>query len=453
MDQANNIDILPSPSQQILLNKLNNLTNQNIDDLEDDDLDNPGLNCKYYNINEFTKANFKSNSNFSILHLNISSIQFHIHELKVILQLLSCDFHIIAISESKLQENIEPHTDISLPGFQTPISTPTASSKGGVLLYVKNGIKFKPREDLKMYKSRELESTFIEIINTDKPNSIIGVIYRHPCMDPANFNESYLLPTLDKLSHENNKQVYISGDFNFDLVKTSSNKDTSDFLDIMTSNLLLPMISLPTKINTGSDTLIDNIFTNQYNPDIKTGNITVGLSDHLPSFLIVPGKNRSQPQSKHNLYKRDTKNFDRENFIIDMLDINWDDILVLEQNDVNLSFNNFILKINTIIDKYMPLRKVTKKEFKSKLKPWINQNILNLIKSKNKIFQKYVQSKNLNKKATLYQQYKEIKNFITQQTRESKKSFYQNYFAENNKNLRKVWEGIKQIISIKGKKR
>ena len=29
--------------------------------------------------------------------------------------------------------------------------------------------------------------------------------------------------------------------------------------------------------------------------------------------------------------------------------------------------------------------------------------------------------------------------------------FYQNYFNENNTNLRKVWQGIKEIINIKAK--
>ena len=43
------------------------------------------------------------------------------------------------------------------------------------------------------------------------------------------------------------------------------------FFDIMTSNFLLPTISRPTRINRGNDTLIDNIFTNQFNPDIISG--------------------------------------------------------------------------------------------------------------------------------------------------------------------------------------
>ena len=55
----------------------------------------------------------------------------------------------------------------------------------------------------------------------------------------------------------------------------------------MTSSQLLPTISLPTKLNTSHDTLIDNIFTNIYNPDMSSGDFTYQLSDQLESFLIL----------------------------------------------------------------------------------------------------------------------------------------------------------------------
>ena len=78
----------------------------------------------------------------------------------------------------------------------------------------------------------------------------------------------------------------------------STDSATSDFFDSLTSNFLLPMISLPTKINNVNDTLIDNIFTNQFVPEAVSGNITVGISDHLPSFAIIPNANQHHLQRK-----------------------------------------------------------------------------------------------------------------------------------------------------------
>ena len=89
------------------------------------------------------------------------------------------------------------------------------------------------------------------------------------------FNNDYLRPLLSKLSIQSNKKIFIAGDYNFDLIRSSENKETADFFNSMTVNFLLPIITLPTKINMLNDTLIDNIFINQFNPDFKTGNLTI----------------------------------------------------------------------------------------------------------------------------------------------------------------------------------
>ena len=75
----------------------------------------------------------------------------------------------------------------------------TEATKGGVLMYVNEGINCKPREDLNMHKPKELESYFIEVINDDCKNSIIGTIYRHPCMERNQFIDEYMKPLNDEL--------------------------------------------------------------------------------------------------------------------------------------------------------------------------------------------------------------------------------------------------------------
>ena len=60
-----------------------------------------------------------------------------------------------------------------------------------------------------------------------------------------------------------------------------------NFFETMMSNFLLPLITIPTKIHSGNNTLIDNIFTNHLHPDMISGHLTVGISDHLPSFMTL----------------------------------------------------------------------------------------------------------------------------------------------------------------------
>ena len=82
--------------------------------------------------------------------------------------------------------------------------TLTESSAGGTLLYIANPLSYKIRNDLKIYKKFELESTFIEIINPRKYN-IVGVIYKHPKMDVIDFNNNFLNNLLKKINQEQKK--------------------------------------------------------------------------------------------------------------------------------------------------------------------------------------------------------------------------------------------------------
>ena len=92
-----------------------------------------------------------------------------------------------------------------------------------------------------MYKSNELESVFIEIINPSKRIILCGCICRHPSMDLSEFNERYLGPLMEKLNNEN-KKIFLLGDFNIDLMKSETDMNTSNFFDIITSNLMVPHI-------------------------------------------------------------------------------------------------------------------------------------------------------------------------------------------------------------------
>ncbi len=136
----------------------------------------------------------------------------------------------------------------------------------------------------------------------------------------------------------------------------------------MTANSLIPTICLPTKLNSRSSTLIDNIFTNQFNPDTTSGNFTIEISDHLPSFVIIPNSNQQHLPKKHNLFKRDIKNVNYNDLQQEVNQINWTNTLQTEKDDANLSFDSFYESINSIIDKHMPLRKLTKNGHKQKFK-------------------------------------------------------------------------------------
>ena len=117
----------------------------------------------------------------SAFYLNISSMS-HFDDLNTLLSLLKCNFSFISITETRMLRDQESFLDFSMPGY-SKVSTPTESTAGGVMLYISNCFAFKPRHDLDacLYLPRLHASVFVEIVLPNKPNIIIGVIYRHLC--------------------------------------------------------------------------------------------------------------------------------------------------------------------------------------------------------------------------------------------------------------------------------
>ena len=267
----------------------------------------------------------------------------------------------------------------------------------------------------------------------------------------SDFNENYLSLLMEKI--DVTKHTFIMGDFNVDLMKTDEDQNTSTYFDTLTSNLFVPHIIQPTRITPHSKTLIDNIYSNVPNfSQASSGNLTITISDHLAQFLIIPLDTCFRP-AQTIMYKRDMKNFDRENFLLDLLSIDWDRILQIEKGDPNASFHQYYLTINNLIDKYMPLKKMTKKEIKQQQKPWINMEILKAINQRDSLHKKWVKTQDSDSKTNLNKEYKKLRNKIREDIQTSKKKYFQEYFSRNANNMKFTWNGIKSIIQISGKKK
>ena len=109
---------------------------------------------------------------------------------------------------------------------------------------------------------------------------------------------------------------------------------------------------------------------------------------------------------------------------MDYFRIDWKAELKPERNDTNYSTSKFMETMNGLVEKYVPLEKVTQKEFKRRYKPWISDNILKKIDEKNKIFKQYVKCKDTTRKKKLLNEFKVLKNEITSLTRSSKKKIF-----------------------------
>ena len=408
------------------------------------------VNSKYYNVKNFNSVKIDISSSFGLFHVNIASLNKHFDDLHELLSRLKYDFDIIGISEHKIGKDSLPSNNISLPGYDEFIFEPTSTTHGGTGFYIKNGIDYIVREDLKLNISSICEAIFVEIILPDRKNLVVGCIYRHPSESIRNFSNDYLEPILNKISREK-KECALMGDFNVDLLNSSGNTAASEFFNTMSSYFYTPFILQPTRLR--SKTLIDNIFFNSLEYSSFSGNLLVELSDHLIQFIILEGFSKEISLPKTNIFKRDMSKFSDREFEETVINgLNWEEICMLRFNDSNVAFSSFSNTVNFHLDEMSPFKQVTLKEYRLMLKPWITTEILNKCKERDKLLKEITKEKDQTKIKSLREEYNKMRNQITNEKRKNKKAHEIAQFEKNKSKSSKVWQNIRKLVNVKSVK-
>ena len=90
----------------------------------------------------------------------------------------------------------------------------------------------------------------------------------------------------------------------------------------------------------------------------------------------------------------------------------------IEKNDVNISFNNYLSKVNSLIMLQVWMKKLNKQQkFLKKL--WFTTNIQHSIRKKNNFFKKYIKCQNLVTKNDLHREYQRYSNKLPTIIKES----------------------------------
>jgi len=427
-DSMRFFDMLPRFNIVSQLPSLSNKSND-IDDITDN------IDSKYYPIDEFQKLEIQNS--FNIFHSNVNGLDTHFENLHEFLANSNTPcFDVINITETSQKDGENFKTNVTIEGYDL-YHTETLTAKGGSAIFIKNSYDNFERDDLKI-KHNDFESTWVEIKNKNSKNIICGCIYRHPRYEMQEFL-LYLDKTLTKLNKEN-KEIYISGDFNADFLKMEKNKNYQEFYNLITSNGFLPQITRPTRVTENSSTIIDNIFSNTFRSGTCSGNLMLCISEHFSQFLCASKNNVSLKNL--NIYGRNYSKFNLKDFRNDICKQTWENDLT----DVNELYEEFITKLNSCVDKHAPIKKLTKREMKIKSKPWITMNVRKLIDQRNKLFNRRKRQPNNNNIKTLYNLFR---NRVNREIKKAKKYYFKVYFEENKNNIKQTWKGIKDIINTK----
>ena len=182
--------------------------------------------------------------------LNVNSLITKIDEIRLLVKNEKID--ILAINETKIDHKIDDRL-ISLEDFSL-CRYDRSRQGGGVALYVRNTVRFKPREDL---PNKSLELICIEV---EPPNSnpFIAIAWYRPPSEPNSCFDS-LHENLSFLDGEG-KEIIILGDTNCDFC----HRDTTPSHIVQLRELydlfdMKQIIKEPTRVTLDSSTLIDHI--------------------------------------------------------------------------------------------------------------------------------------------------------------------------------------------------
>ncbi|MCG8048691.1 MAG: endonuclease/exonuclease/phosphatase family protein, partial [Candidatus Thiodiazotropha endolucinida] len=356
-------------------------------------------------------------------HLNIQGLSSKIDELKLMLTSKHNSVHVLGLSESKLKDY---HHDnlFYIDGYQKPIRKDRLTGGGGIIVYVKEGIVFKRRTDL---ETDELECVWVEICPKNSRPFLLCFMYRHPNSTVA-WNESFE-NCIDK-SMEEEKELYILGDFNRDLLNSNIKRNWVEFI---TQFGLSQMVTQATRVTPRSSTLIDHIYCNIQENCSNVSVPNLGISDHFPIFFTRK-INSCKPKSKHySISYRSFKNFNEENFKNDLRLIPWDIVKMFD--DPNDALDTWSRLFLDVVNKHIPIKQ---HRVKHKTQPqWLTPEIIEAIKNRDRF-------KAIGNDA----EFKVWRNKVTCLIRKSKKSRYE-AFLEDENNPNNIWKLFKEVGASK----
>ena len=305
-------------------------------------------------------------------HVNVRSLCNKKDAISYILSQSKLD--IFCITESWLDESILD-SEVQVSGYVIERKDRNRQG-GGVLLYIKESIKYARRSDISG-ASPAVENVWIEVkcskntVNID--SVLLGCFYRPPSSDTEYFDG--ILDIMEKASLDD-KHIVILGDLNYDY-EFNESLSTNPLHYIENLFGLTQLITDYTRVTPTSSSLLDVILSSlPSNVRVCNNVFSFSLSDHYLVFTCI---NAPPIKGDHRtITYRCYKNFDSELFLNDVIA---NDVFCSTNDNNECTYvkdtwetwkSNFLC----ISDKHAPI-KVTR--VKDRHNPWINAEIIKLM--------------------------------------------------------------------------
>jgi hypothetical protein len=429
----------------IASNSLQNFYPLNSSDIDDEpDFTQP---CYYYDLDAL-KSNHSLRSSFNIFSINAQSIYAKIDEIKVFLdEAHECgiSFDALCIQETWLESGHDPSL-LAINGYKLLLQGRSCSIRGGLAIYLRDSYEYKPFASV---ASPNWEGQFITLYPQNSARQIIlGNIYRRPD-DNTDVQNSFftdLSLQLDCMSIKQSDSI-LAGDFNLNLLHVQSKSAVQRFLDHLISQGFHPSITLPTRFNERSATLIDNLFCklSRFNPNMCSGIILKNISDHQGYFVAL---NRLPTNSHHSKLIKIIKKPD--NFL-ELVANEIASVNICNQFDSagNPDTNYAILEnaLCQAIHKFTEVKYVRFRKHKHKKSPWMSTGILISIRFRDKLFKRWKKSpQNSDARDALKINLSTYNKILKKTIRQAKSNYYYQTFENSRNDIRSTWRNINLIL-------
>ena len=347
--------------------------------------------------------------NLSVMHYNVQSIFSKLE----ILHAELFEFDILAFTETWLGPTIDTD-DLILHSYYRPERKDRDSdTHGGVMLYVKEGLHYKRRDDLELLN---IENIWIELANSHK-RILLGLFYRPPNSDAA-----YLAHIEDSISlaiDTGIPELIITGDFNLNLLNQQTFRKIHS---ICTHFSLYQCIDEPTHYTEHSSSVIDLLFVSNKDHLIHSGVADAFFNQDLRYHCPIYGIFKfSKP--KVSSFTRRIWYYDRCDFNVLRNKVNAVDWNSLQDNNIDTYANNIHSTVMSLATECIPNKHVRVRPVEP---AWINSKIKRYIRKRKRA---YKRAKRTNV-ANDWIKFKTLRNKTISEIRSSKKSFYDTIAAK-----------------------
>ena len=241
----------------------------------------------------------------------------------------------------------------------------------------------------------------------------------------------------------NTNRCFVIGDLNLDFNRWDAPDQHHEYMVDSTKNIIevSGFIQLITSITRAwsnqSDSIIDHVWTNSADRVIKHGNEVRAASDHHVISVDIAMKDLKT--GGHNIMKRMWKKFNREEFLQDLKNVDWEP--VMKQTNVDLANSQLEEKFCYILDKHAPIGTC---QVRTNYKNWISQETKDEMNCRDQAWMKARTTGTTSD----WDYYKKCRNLCTKKQKNYKTKYLKNIYTEleSETNTAKLFSKTRELL-------